>query len=95
MNGQGRLFDKVGERFASDIILTKSELIAVECVERDEPFFVLRAKDIFSVMAVHSYAKLTEEYGPLDTEFHEHVTEAAQEMRNWQLANPEHVKYPD
>ncbi len=75
--------------------LSRSEQIAVECIENDEPFFVLRAKDIFSVMAVHNYAKLTEEFGPLDVEFHEAVTEAGKEMRRWQMANPERVKYPD
>ncbi len=76
-------------------IVSRSERMAQECIEAGEPFFVLRAKDMFSVMAVHNYAKLVEEYGPLDVEFHGAVTDSAQEMREWQQANPQRVKYPD
>ena len=74
---------------------SRSEVIARECVENDEPFFVLRAQDIFSVMAVHNYAKVVDEYGPLNTEFHGAVSDAARAMREWQMAHPERVKYPD
>ncbi len=81
---------EIGQRQPS-----RSEFIAAECVESGEPFFVLRAKDIFSVMAVHNYAKLVDEYGPLDMEFHEGVTLMAHKMREWQQANPDRVKYPD
>ena len=76
-------------------IVSRSERIAQECIDSREPFFVLRAKDIFAVMAVHNYAKLVEEYGPLDTEFSMSVMDSAEEMRKWQVANPERIKYPD
>ena len=72
---QLRLFESLEEQE-----LSRSERIAVECVERGEPFFVLRAKDIFAVMAVRNYEKLVEEYGPLDLEFHEQIAEIAAEI---------------
>ncbi len=78
----------------SDIV-GRSARMAQECIDADEPFFVLRAKDIFAVMVVYKYQQLVDEYGPLDTEFHMHVADAAEEMREWQMANPERVKYPD
>ncbi len=81
--------DEIGEK------LSRSERMALECMETDEPFFVLRAKDIFAVMGVNNYSKLVDEYGPLDVEFHAAVLDVAQEMREWQMANPERVKYPD
>ncbi len=74
---------------------SRSEFIAAECVESGEPFFVLRAKDIFSVMAVHNYSKLVEEYGPMNIEFHGNIGDLVHEMREWQQANPDRVKYPD
>ncbi len=73
----------------------RSAHIALECMQSGEPFFVLRAKDIFAVMGVNNYSKLVDEYGPLDVEFHAAVMDVAQEMREWQMANPERVKYPD
>ena len=81
--------------FEIDVEASRSERMVAECVAAEEPFFVLRAKDMFSVMAVHNYAKLVEEYGPLDLEFHGNVGDAVQEMRAWQMANPDRVKYPD
>ncbi len=83
------------DEFVDEESLSRSEQIAIECVENSEPFFVLRAKDIFSVMAVHNYAKLVEEYGPLDIEFHGNLSDLVQEMREWQQSNPDRVKYPD
>ena len=79
----------------TDEELGRSANIALECMDSGEPFFVLRAKDIFAVMGVNNYSKLVDEYGPLDVEFHAAVMDVAQEMREWQMANPERVKYPD
>lgn len=81
---------EAGERKTS-----KSELIVQECLRDDEPFFVLRAKDIFSVMGVHNYLKLVEEYGPVDFDYQEEVARVSINMRNWQTAHPERIKYPD
>ncbi len=83
------------DRDEIDEKLSRSERIALECMENHEPFFVLRAKDIFAVMGVNNYSKLVDEYGPLDVEFHEAILDVAQDMREWQMANPERVKYPD
>lgn len=73
----------------------RSAGIVWDCLAGNEPFFVLRAKDIFSVMAVHNYEKMVEEYGPLDLEFHEAVSRQVSAMREWQMQHPELVKYPD
>lgn len=75
--------------------LGKTGRIVRECLVNQEPFFVLRAKDLFSVMAVRNYLKLVEEYGPYDPEFDEGVMECIQQMREWQQNNPGQVKYPD
>ena len=88
------LFDRTDGRYGEQE-RSRSEIIAIECVESGEPFFVLRAKDMFSVMAVNNYSKLVDEYGPLDTEFHVAVLDIAQEMREWQMAHQDRVKYPD
>lgn len=66
-----------------------------DCLDNDEPFFVLRAKDIFSVMAVRNYGDLVEKYGPLDFDFQKRLLEHAERMREWQVSNPSLVKYPD
>lgn len=90
MSKQLTLFD-VGDGDS----LSKSERIAVECRSTGEPFFVLRAKDIFSVMAVREYASLVEQYGPVDYDFQEQLEEQVKSMREWQIRHPYEVKYPD
>ncbi len=75
--------------------LTKSERIAIECVENDEPFFVLRAKDIFSVMVIRNYQKMVEDYGPYDQDFQIAVAEEVERMRDWQHGHSSLVGYPD
>lgn len=75
--------------------LTKSEQIVIECVKHDEPFFVLRAKDIFSVMAIRGYQKMVEDYGPYDQDFQIAVASEVENMRSWQFANAHEVRYPD
>ncbi|KKM76096.1 hypothetical protein LCGC14_1383590 [marine sediment metagenome] len=74
---------------------SKSELIVQECLRDEEPFFVLRAKDIFSVMGVHNYLKLVEEFGPVDFDYQEGVARVAITMREWQTSHPARIKYPD
>lgn len=74
---------------------SKSVRIAHECYGTGEPFFVLRAKDIFSVMAVRKYAELVESYGPIDYDFQEQLEEQVQRLRDWQVEHPHDVKYPD
>ncbi len=80
---------------AGDRKPSKSERIVQECLHDNEPFFVLRAKDIFSVMGVHNYLKLVEEYGPVDYAYQEGVSGVARDMREWQTSHPDRIKYPD
>ena len=76
-------------------VLTKSEEIVIDCVNNDEPFFVLRAKDIFSVMLIRNYQKMVEDYGPYDQDFQIAVADEVERMRDWQHGHSSLVGYPD
>ncbi len=76
-------------------VLTKSEEIVIDCVNNDEPFFVLRAKDIFSVMLIRNYQKMVEDYGPYDQDFQIAVADEVERMRDWQHGHSRLVGYPD
>lgn len=63
-------------------------------VEPGEPFFVFRAKDILSTMALDEYAKLVERYGPLSGQL-QSIGDAIHDFQQWQRDNPDKVKLPD
>jgi len=73
----------------------KAAKIIKECSASGEPVFVLRAKDIFSVMAVTEYARIVELYGPLDQELAMGVHDQLEKMKNWQRTHVGEVRYPD
>ena len=73
----------------------KAEKIIAEVAESGEPIFILRAKDIFSVMAVARYIGMLEEYGPDAHDMTVGATEQQNVMKAWQRANVERVRYPD
>lgn len=79
----------------TSMVNAKARKIIAEADETGEPVFVLRAKDIFSVMLVTQYAETIEKYGPQDHEFGEAIHDQLNHMRNWQQANPSRVRYPD
>lgn len=58
-----------------------------------EPWFALRARDVYSVKGVEAYAKLCEEMGLVDHAAG--VRQAIKQMFEWQCANPDKVKIPD
>lgn len=60
-----------------------------------EPFFILRAKDLFSVMAISEYLRLIEQYAPENFEFQEGVFESLKTIKEWQKNHPEQLRYPD
>lgn len=73
----------------------KAAKIINEVNGTDEPIFVFRAKDIFSIMVVAHYISLLEQYGP---EAHDMVISAHEQleaMKAWQRANVGKVRYPD
>lgn len=74
---------------------SKGEKIVSECIQAGEPFFVFRARDIFTVMVLRKYAQLVDDFGPNDFDFSEGVHDHIDKTRNWQRANPTRVKYPD
>lgn len=61
----------------------------------DEPIFVLRAKDMFSLFLLAQYWDMVEKIGPGNPDFEELVASTMQEFRQWQMRNPDRVKYPD
>lgn len=71
-----------------------AEIIAA-CSTSDEPFFVLRGKDIFSVMAIARYAKLLEDFSPDDFDMQQSVIDEVAAFKLWQRNNIELVRYPD
>lgn len=60
----------------------------------DEPFFIFRAKDILSTLAIDEYAKWVEKFHPDSPQLISLVDEANR-FRAWQVANPDKIKLPD
>jgi hypothetical protein len=73
----------------------KSEQILLECLENDEPFFILRAKDFFTLHTLVYYIEQVEKFGPTNPEFEEDVVERINDVKAWQAANPHLVRFPD
>lgn len=73
----------------------KGHRIIKECEKSDEPYFVFRAKDFFSVQVLAHYQKLIEDFGPSNIEFQEVVSKATQAFKDWQRDNMGKVRYPD
>lgn len=63
-------------------------------LEQGEPFFVFRAKDVLSTMALDEYAKIVERYGPLSEQL-QSIGDAIVAFQQWQRSNPSKVKLPD
>lgn len=82
-------------RGALDPTRSKGEAIVEDCLIRDEPFFVFRARDIFSLMALKTYLRQLEDFGPDDPEFHESIVNCLNDFREWQTQNVRDVRYPD
>ena len=58
-----------------------------------EPWFALRAKDRFSVLAIEEYARICEAYNL--TAHAAGVRQAIEQMEEWREANPDKIKIPD
>lgn len=69
--------------------------IVQQCIDSGEPYFVFRAKDIFSLMVLGEYAELIDKYLPQASEMAAGVADAKDEFHAWQVANPESLRYPD
>lgn len=66
----------------------------INSLMRDEPVFILRAKDILSTMALMHYVGLVETYQPHHEQLQE-LTELLNEFRTWQQENRTEVRLPD
>ena len=60
-----------------------------------EPFFVFRARDIFSPMVLKMYLKTLEDYGPDDPDFQSNIVEFLGVLKKWQTEHIGDVRYPD
>lgn len=69
--------------------------IVESCIAGGEPYFVFRAKDIFSVMAITEYLRIVEQYGPEDHEMQRGICQALAQFKEWQGQNVNLVRYPD
>jgi hypothetical protein len=59
----------------------------LEKLHEGEPYFLIRAQDVYAPAAVQSYASISER--------HKEIHPIVQEFLNWQKANPDKVKKPD
>lgn len=69
--------------------------IVEECLASGEPYFVFRAKDIFSLMILGEYAHLIERYLPEAHEMSQGIADAQASFHTWQVLNPHRLRYPD
>lgn len=73
----------------------KDDRIIQQANETDEPIFVLRAKDLLSVLALQAYIDFLEKYEANDAPILVEAVDRLNEFREWQKANPGKVKLPD
>lgn len=76
-------------------IESKAQRIVRQCEATGEPYFVLRAKDIFSVPALKYYALQVERYGPTNMEFQESLGQSIEMFRSWEGDHAQLTRYPD
>ncbi len=72
-----------------------AESILASAQEQDEPVFVMRAKDLFSVPMLYQYLEKVELHGPANLEFHDAIVDLIEEFKTWQKRNQGKVRYPD
>lgn len=74
---------------------SKGEKIVADCLANDEPFFVFRARDIFSPLVLRRYVAALEEIGPDDPDMQADVVDFIDTLRKWQADHIQEVRYPD
>lgn len=74
---------------------SKGEKIVADCLLHGEPFFVFRARDIFSTMVLKQYLTVLEMYGPDDPDFQANIVQFLGVLKKWQTENVRDVRYPD
>jgi len=63
--------------------------------ERDEPVFIIRAKDIFALPTLNYYIAQVKNYGPSSPDFLQELHSIREAMKSWRDDNVERVHYPD
>lgn len=80
----------------TETLVSKSaQQLVTSALDNDEPVFVLRAKDIFSLPALQYYKLQVERYGPTNHGFQIDIENIMDAFSKWRTANAEQVKYPD
>lgn len=70
--------------------------IIEDCRANNEPIFLLRAKDKFSVVAIRAYLrKLSETENKIEPSFYDEIESFLCEFEEWQRSNISNVKIPD
>lgn len=72
----------------------KAAKIVREASETGEPVFVLRSKDLLSVLGVLSYLELVERFVS-DPEMQESIHNQLEAMKEWQRDHAGEVRLPD
>ena len=90
LNG-GIVERKVDEKFSScgDIIKRSNG----EVVPRDEPLFLIRARDRLAIKALEAYRVLSQEDGCIDYHF-EHLDKDIEAFKRFREEHPERMKQP-
>lgn len=92
---EGELWGKPFEHHVDAWFSGKAGQILTKVASTGEPFFILRAKDIFTPMVIREYLRLIEQYSPEDHEFQQGLMEVLTQIRNWQKSHIGEVRYPD
>lgn len=73
----------------------KAAEILAACAQTDEPIFVLRGQDIFSVMGMGGYLRIVGDFAPDDIEMQSSIVDEIAAFKHWQKNNMDKVRYPD
>lgn len=77
-------------------MVSKSARAMVEAaLGQDEPVFILRAKDFFSLDTITYYLDQIERYGPENDAYREDLIKIHQAFTHWRNNHISEVRYPD
>jgi hypothetical protein len=75
--------------------MSKGRRIVDECENSGEPYFVVRAKDVLSIMTLVEYQRLIDTYRPSNHVMGQQISEIRAQFAKWMDENPEQVHLPD
>lgn len=69
--------------------------IVEDCMKKGEPFFVVRAKDQYSIFALKGYITAINGIGSINEAFKASVQDILKRFQTWRSENYAQVKTPD